>query len=154
MFDLAQKAQVGLADLTDAALGNADAMARVRSQLDASKSALEGQVRANDAAIESMRAKGVATEDEQIKLADLVRENDRLKSTLSDRVSLSDEVTSRLAEESQLVGDAAAKAAQMAEATEGSTDAAKDNEKALQKQADAAQRSAEAQKELLEATQA
>ncbi|MGO5269068.1 phage tail tape measure protein, partial [Parafannyhessea umbonata] len=154
LFDLAQKAQVGLADLTDAALGNADAMARVRSQLDASKSALEGQVRANDAAIESMRAKGVATEDEQIKLAGLVRENDRLKSTLSDRVSLSDEVTSRLAEESQLVGDAAAKAAQMAEATEGSTDAAKDNEKALQKQADAAQRSAEAQKELLEATQA
>ena len=154
IYDLAQKAGVGLADLTDAALGSESALARVNAALDGSRQALESKVSANQAEMDALDRLGSMTDDQAVRYTELQNANSALNSELSNRVSLNDKVTTSLAEESSMVADAARKSEQLQEATAGAGEAAEQNADAQRQQAAAYQDVLQDLQALIQETQA
>mgnify|MGYP001560970280 CR=1 FL=1 len=161
VLDLAEKYGANLSDVTEAALGSADALARVRGQIEGNTGAIRAQVAANEADIAAMSTKANLTDDERVALTGLISENERLNGELSNRVSGADKLETAITSEREAVEKATDAAKQMEEATSDGTEAAEKSAAAAQVDAEAKQELADAmsnaeqeQRDLLAATQA
>ena len=161
VLDLAEKYGANLADVTDAALGSADALARVRSSIEGNTGAIEAQVAANEADIAAMSKRANLSDDERVALSGLISENERLNAELSNRVSGADKLETAIDGEREAVEKATDAARQMEEATSDGAESIDESAAASQRDAEAKQQMAQAmadaeeeQRGLLEATQA
>ena len=161
VLDTAREYGVNLADVTDAALGSAAAMDRVREAARGSASAIEAKIAANQAEMDSLSAMAPMTEEQMVRYTELSNANDVLNSQLSDRVSGEAAVTEAISKHADETQKAADKALQFseamgegAEATDTAADASLNDAAAKQAQAEAVALTVDEMRALLESTQA
>ena len=161
VLDIASQYGVNLADVTDAALGSAAAMDRVREAARGSADAIEAKIAANQSEMDSLSAMAPMSDEQMVRYTELSNANDVLNSQLSDRVSGEAAVTEAISKHAGETQNAADKAQQFseamgegAEATGTAADASLKDAAAKQAQAEAMALTAEEMRELLDATQA
>lgn len=161
VLDMAEKYGASLSDVTDAALGSSEAMARVREAVQGSTSAITEQIAANQAEIDSIRERGLASDNDRLAIAKLTTENERLTAQMQLRYVNGQDMVDAIDAERSSVEKATDAARQMEEASADGADATKDSAEASLADAEAKAMSAEAmaeaaeaQRELLDATQA
>lgn len=160
VLDIAEQYGANLADVTDAALGSEEALARVQAQVRGNSAEIESQIATNEDLIDSLSRKAILSDTEQVQLAALVTENQRLNGELSNRVSGVDEVVTAISDEKDAVAEAAEAQAQLnaaaddgTEAASAAAEAAAADAQAESGRAQAMMDAEQAQRDLLEATQ-
>lgn len=160
VLDLAEQYGANLADVTDAALGSAEAMERVRASIRGNSAELEAKIAMNEREMETLRESGSMTERQAIRYNDLTNANEALNAELSNRVSGTDEVTRAIEAEMVVVAEATDGVAQLEAATAESAATAKDaaaaaleHEQAEQARAEAMAAAEDATRDALEAAQ-
>ena len=154
VLDLAEQYGANLSDVTEAALGSAEAMDRVRAAVAGNSAEIEKQIALNQETIDTLSAKVSLTDEERIRLTGLINANEGLNAELSNRVSGTDMVTSAIEAEMDAVAKAAEKNAQLEAATADQADATEDAAEAALAHQEAEQRRAQAMAESEEETRA